>query len=220
MERPKNLSISTRTSVIVIILFHLVGLTGLSASLLKPLFLQIVPWHILLMLLVVSLTNKNDSSRFAVFVVIITTSGFALEWFGVHKYWIFGDYIYGKTLGLKLFDIPLIIGVNWFLLIYATGVTMQHSRLKNAFFKVITGAVILVLLDLLIEPVAMNFDYWHWDSNVIPIKNYVCWFLVSAIFLYVFELFKFKKQSIVPSVLLITQFVFFALLNVLVQIKA
>jgi putative membrane protein len=220
MERPKNLNISTRTAIVVILLFHLVGLVGLSVPSLQTPFMQIVPWHILLMLLVILLTNESDRSLLAVFVIIIAMSGFVLEWLGVHKYWIFGDYSYGKTLGLKLFDIPLTIGLNWFLLVYATGVTMQHSRLKSALIRVITGAVILVMLDLLIEPVAVNLDYWHWDFNIIPAKNYICWFFVSIAFLYVFELFKFKKQSIVPPVLLITQFVFFALLDVLIKMKA
>jgi putative membrane protein len=131
----------------------------------------------------------------------------------------FCDYNYGKTLGLKLFDIPLTIGVNWFLLIYSAGITMQRSRLKSVFFKVITGALILVLLDLLIEPVAIQFDYWHWDNNIIPFKNCLCWFLVSAAMLYVFERFNFKKQSIAAPVLLITQFLFFGILNLVLIVQ-
>jgi putative membrane protein len=108
------------------------------------------------------------------------------------------------------------IGVNWFLLIYAAGVTMQRSRLKSAFFRIVTGTIVLVVLDVLIEPVAIKFDYWHWDNNIIPLKNYISWFFVSAAMLYVFELFNFKKQSLAAPALLATEFVFFGVLNLIV----
>jgi putative membrane protein len=215
MERPQNLNITPRAAIVVIILFHAVGLIGLSIPVTRPLFLQIVPFHLLLMLAVIILSHHKLSSHFGIFILIIFWFGFIAEWIGVHKGWLFGNYAYGNTLGLKLFDIPLMIGVNWFLLVYAVGVTMQRIRLKSAFFRVITGAAVLVLLDLLIEPVAIRFDYWHWVNNIIPLKNYICWFLVSACMLYVFEWFSFKKQSKVAPVLLVTEFVFFGVLNLI-----
>lgn len=216
MERPKDLSITPRNAIIVILLFHTVGLLGLLLPVSRALFLQIVPFHILLMLVVIVLSHKNRDARFVLFLSIIFVSGIVLEWIGVHKQWIFGDYSYGKTLGLKILDIPLTIGVNWFLLIYAAGVTMQRSRLKNIFSRLIVGALLLVMLDLLIEPVAIHFDYWHWTEHTIPLKNYYCWFLVSAAMLFVFEKFQFKKQNIAAPVLLLTQFVFFGILAIVV----
>jgi putative membrane protein len=213
MERPKDISINAPVAIVIIILFHLVGLAGLSIPPTRPLFLQIVPWHLLLMLVVITLSHKNITSRFGLFVLLMFILGFSAEWIGVNKGWLFGSYSYGSTLGYKLFVIPLMIGVNWFLLIYAAGVTMQRSRLKSVSFRVLTGATILVLLDVLIEPVAIKFDYWHWNNSIIPLKNYISWFFVSAAMLYVFELFSFKKQSIAAPVLLATEFVFFGLLN-------
>ncbi|TSD64127.1 carotenoid biosynthesis protein [Inquilinus sp. KBS0705] len=213
MERPQNINITPRTAIIVIILFHFVGLVGLSVPTSRPLFLQLVPWHLLLMLLVLLTAHTGFIKQSGIFLLIMFVAGFAAEWVGVHQHWLFGNYTYGQTLGLKLLDIPLTIGINWFMLVYAAGVTMQRSRLKSTFFRVITGALLLVVLDVLIEPVAIRFNYWAWAGNSIPIKNYVCWFFVGAALLYVFELFKFKKQSIAAPVLLITQFVFFVLLN-------
>jgi putative membrane protein len=212
MERPKDLSISPHTAIII--LFHFVGLVGLTVPATRALFLQIVPWHLLLMLLIVVLAHKNFDGKFVGFMALVFISGIVLEWVGVHKKWIFGDYAYGQTLGLKIFDIPLTIGINWFLLIYAAGVTMQRSRLKSMAPRVIVGALLLVLLDLLIEPIAIRFDYWHWADNIIPFKNYYCWLLVSAVMLFVFEKFGFKKQSIAAPVLMVTEFVFFGVLNI------
>lgn len=217
MERPQDLNITPKTAIIVIILFHAVGLVGFCIPALRPLFLQLVPWHLLLMLVVTVLSHAGRDNKFYVFIAIAFLLGFIAEWTGVHTGLLFGNYAYGKTLGLKLVEIPLMIGVNWFLLVYATGITLQHSRLKSPIMRVLTGAAILVVLDLLIEPVAIKFDYWSWTDGTIPLKNYLCWFLLSAVMLFVFEAFKFKKQSRAGLVLLITEFVFFGVLGLVVR---
>lgn len=217
MERPKDLSITPRAAIAVIVLFHIVGLIGLLLPFTRPLFLQIVPWHILLMLLIIVLGHKNFNGKFVSFMGIIFIAGIVLEWIGVHKAWIFGNYSYGPTMGTKVLDIPLTIGVNWFLLIYAVGVIMQRSRLKGTLPRITVGALMLVALDLLIEPVAIRFDYWHWVNNIIPFKNYYCWFLVSGVMLFLFEKFEFKKQSMAAPVLLMIEFIFFGILAVAIR---
>jgi uncharacterized membrane protein len=224
MERQENMrshnllkeeSTKSKISVSIIILFHIVGLIGLSILATRLLFLYIVPFHLLLMLVVIVLNHNHVDRRFLFFVLVVFVLGFTAEWLGVHKHWLFGDYHYGKTLGLQLFDVPLIIGLNWFLLSYSTGVLMDRSRLKSMFFRIIAGALLLVLLDVLIELMAVHLDYWYWANDVIPVKNYICWFFASAIMLLVFELFRFKKQSNVAPVLLLTEFIFFGFLYLL-----
>ncbi|MDT3404188.1 carotenoid biosynthesis protein [Mucilaginibacter terrae] len=214
MERSQGIVLkNTRIPIIIIILFHVVGLVGFLVPPLTPYFLKLVPFHLLLMLAVVLINHYRPDEKFWLFALLIFAGGYTAEWIGVHKHWIFGDYTYGKTLGVKVADIPLMIGVNWLMLVYATGVLMQRSRLKSTIARIITGAIVLVALDLLIEPVAIKFDYWSWTNGHPPLKNYVGWFGVSALFLSVFELFKFKPQTIVAPVLLIVQFVFFGVLQ-------
>lgn len=200
-------------SVFIIILFHVVGLVGFLVPSLTPLFLKLVPFHLLLMLVVVIVNHYRPGEEFWGFALLVFFTGIVAEWIGVHKHWIFGNYNYGPTLGTKVFDIPLMIGVNWFLLVYSVGVLMQRSRLKSMLARIVVGALLLVVLDLLIEPVAIKFDYWSWAQNSIPLKNYISWLFLSAVFLYVFELFMFKQQTIVAPVLLAVQFVFFGLLQ-------
>ena len=215
-QQAEELSIN-RKAISVIVIFHLIGLIGLSIPFTRPIFLQIVPWHLLLMLVVIVLNHNKIDSRFIFFLVIIFISGFAAEWVGIHKHWFFGDYTYGETLGTKILGVPLIVGVNWFLLTYSASVLMQRSRLKSMFFRVIIGSFILVLLDFLIEPLAIRLDYWHWADNVVPFKNYLSWFLAGVVMLSIYELFRFKYQRVVAPVLLLTQFTFFGILY-LVQV--
>lgn len=198
--------------ILVIIIFHVVGLIGLTVPSTRTLFLQIVPWHILLMLIVIVCSHRPMEGKFILFALLIFAGSIILEWIGVHKNLIFGNYSYGPTLGLKVDEIPLIIGVNWFLLIYSAGVLMQRTRIRSILIRVIVGAIILVLLDLIIEPVAQHLGYWHWANNSVPLKNYLGWFLVSGVMLFVFEKFGFRKQGMVAPVLLLVQFVFFMVL--------
>jgi len=216
MERPPGMIQPSKNavSIFIIVLFHVVGLIGFFVPALTPLFLKLVPFHLLLMLLVILVNHYRINNRFWGFAFAIFCLGIFAEWIGVHKNWLFGKYHYGNTLGVKIDDVPLMIGVNWLMLVYAAGVTMQRFRLKSPLFRILIGAAMLVLLDALIEPVAVKFDYWTWFNNTVPLKNYLCWFGVSAAFLLIFESFKFKTQSIVAPVLLLVQFIFFALLQI------
>src|ERR1700754_2346566 len=126
-------------AIVVIILFHLVGLTGLLIPSLRPEFLQLVPYHLLLMFVVVILSHQSMDGRLLLFVACTFIGGYGVEWLGVNKHLLFGHYQYGQTLGFQLGNVPLIIGVNWFLLIYSTGVLMQRSRLKNMLLRVLCG---------------------------------------------------------------------------------
>jgi putative membrane protein len=222
MERPKNIT-SNRAirnqnkrianAVRVVITFHLVGLIGLSVASARPFFLHLVPFHLLLMTLVVFFSYDGVNRKFLLFFLLMFITGFAVEWFGAHSGRLFGNYTYGKTLGFAIDGIPLIMGINWFLLIYSTGISLQYLKIKSIWIRVPAGALLLIILDILIEPVAGRLNYWRWAGNTAPPENYACWFIISLILLFVFEKFNLKKQNIVGPAILACQFIFFAALQ-------
>jgi putative membrane protein len=206
--REKN----NREAIRLIILFHMVGLTGFLVPVLNPIFFKLVPLHLLLMFMILVYSHQSIGKKLIWYMLIVFATAYTAEWVGVNRQWLFGEYYYGRTLGIKLGGIPLIIAFNWFLVTYSAGVLMQRSRLKYRWLRIVAGACLLVLLDAVIEPVAMHFDYWHWTKGVIPLKNYICWFAISGCMLWVFEAFRFKKQSLAAPVFLAVQFVFFTVL--------
>src|SRR6202012_3696906 len=121
--------------------------------------LQLVPFHLLLMTIVVLAAHRRTHKNITLFVVLTVVSGFVVEVIGVNTGWLFGDYVYGSVLGYKLFGVPIVIGANWFLLIYSVAVFMQRSKIKNHKAKIIAGALVLTLLDVLIEPTAIKYNY-------------------------------------------------------------
>jgi len=199
----------THIAIVLIILFHLVGLSGVFIPQLRPLMLQIVPWHLLLMFLLLLFTHRNFGGKLITFILIIFITGMAAEWIGIHKNLLFGNYTYGDTFGFKWQGVPLIVGINWFILVYSTGVLLQRMAVNNIIVRLFYGGLLLTLLDFFIEPVAIRDNYWHWTDGTIPIKNYVTWFGLSVVMLFIFEIFHFKKQGVAGLVLLIAQFVYF-----------
>ncbi len=198
---------------ILIVLFHAVGLSGFLLPAFTELFKQLVPAHLLLMLVLMIISQQERSRFFAAFLIITYMAGFLIELAGIHTGLIFGRYSYGSTLGLKLAGVPLMIGVNWILVVYSAGMLLQRVAVWNKFAAVMAGAGLVSLLDWLIEPVAVRFDYWSWHSNGIPLQNYVAWFLFSCCLLWLFYRLPFNKNNPSGAVLFISQCMFFAILN-------
>ena len=73
----------------------------------------------------------------------------------------------------------------------------------------------MTLLDILIEPVAIRLDFWSWTEGIIPLQNYVAWYVISALLFVAFFSFRFKKNNIIAPLLLILQFLFFGLNSLL-----
>lgn len=197
----------------LVILFHLVGLTGFLSPGLSSLFIKLVPWHLLLMLMLVIVSQTERNRYFGIFLVITYIAGFLIELIGIHTGLVFGSYSYGSTLGVKIAATPVMIGVNWILVIYSAG--MLHRRLaeRSRILAAGTGAALVTLLDWLIEPVAVHFDYWSWHSENIPLQNYIGWFLLSFCLLFLFYRLPFRKDNPVGVVLFIAQFAFFLILR-------
>ncbi len=197
----------------LVLLFHAVGLFGFLIPEYQDRFIALVPFHLLLMFFLIVISQKELNANFYTFLLTIYLAGFGIEYFGVHTGLIFGSYHYGKTLGFKLAEIPLMIGVNWILLIYSAGVTVQYLNIKNVALKSALAAALLVGLDALIEPIAIRFDYWSWANDVIPMQNYIAWFVFSFACFCFFNVLKFNKQNPAAVVLLLVQFLFFIALN-------
>lgn len=211
--------IKKNISIAVIIIFHLVGLIGFSLDELIPLFKILVPAHLLLMTFILFFNHKDWSSHFYIFLISVFLISFTIESIGTNTGKIFGEYTYLSTLGYKIFNTPLMIGINWILLVYSAGVFIQgympSNSASSAVIKSLIGAAMLTFIDFFIEPIAIKFDYWVWQNTAVPLQNYVAWFITAFAFMLLFNKLNFNKSNPVATILLLTQLVFFVLLSVL-----
>ncbi len=142
-------------------------------------------------------------------------STFIIEVVGVKTGFIFGNYSYGNVLGFSLFDVPLIIGFNWLLIIMAA-INIAQSAEENIFLVALLAATLAVVFDLILEPVAIKLNYWHWEENLIPLKNYYSWFFITFCLSILASIMKITFTSIFLEHYYIVQFTFFILLLVLI----
>jgi putative membrane protein len=69
--------------------------------------------------------------------------------------------------------------------------------------------LLATLFDWFLEPAAVKLGYWTWLQGSIPIFNYVCWFIISALLMLVFQQSGFKKVNQFAVNLLFIQILFF-----------
>ena len=182
---------------LVIIILHLVGAIGSAIPATREIVTSLTPVNLLITAGLLIYTHRESYPKLAVFLPFSMITGFLIEVVGVATGFPFGEYAYGNTLGFQIMNVPLLIGVNWFILSYSFGMMTANLRI-NWLLKSILSATGMVLLDVFIEPIAIRFDYWHWALEQIPMSNYVGSFFVALFIQLVFhQLFKenLNKQS-------------------------
>ena len=148
-------------------------------------FLKCVPIGLLGILFLI-LWNANFKKEILISLAIPFVLGIFSEFIGVHYGFIFGNYSYGNSLGIKVLDIPLSIGISWAILVYSTA-SISKLISNNFFLSAVAGAVLMTSLDMLVEVSASRFDFWSFDQGFAPIQNYIGWFFVSLIAHLIFQ---------------------------------
>lgn len=204
-------------------LMFIVGFIGFNNNMTKELFKLVVPVHLLITAIILFYFHRENSSpsyqsdlkkiynenqNFIIWAILTALSGFFVEVIGVKTSLIFGDYSYGKTLGLKLFDVPLMIGVNWVVLAYCTSIIADKTK-SSVFIKSLFAAFLMILVDYFIEPVAINYDYWSWSTINIPLQNYTAWFVISFIMALFFYKLKVNTSNPLALPIYFMQLIFF-----------
>lgn len=205
-----NLS-KTTIGIAVLAIVYMVGLTGFLLPQWQPYFEGLTPINLLFAAGMVFAFHKGWSKPFIAYLAAVFAAGWLVELLGVKTGLIFGEYHYDEGLGLKVLDIPLIIGLNWALLIYCTGTIASYTPLPN-WAKALLGAALMVALDFLIEPFAIAHGLWIWETPTIPFANYVAWFGISFLMLLPFFQYSFSSRNPLAVALYILQVVFFGVL--------
>jgi bisanhydrobacterioruberin hydratase len=205
---------NSRVAIGILIILHIVGAVGFVIPSLTPLFKQLVPYHLLITLVILLAFHQPWKGKFILCALLIMLAGWFIEWVGVQTGKIFGQYHYGATLGYKVDGIPLMIGVNWLILLYCS-FFLAEKITKIQWLKYILTAVFMVLMDVLIEPVAVRYDYWQWHTLHIPLQNYIAWGIVSFVMAIGLGSLKIKLQNSVAMALYIIQMCFFIVSNLL-----
>lgn len=212
------ISLNTKEKIAVAILakFHLIGWIGLNFTPWAEFMAMLTPLNLLLTMGVVLYFHQKFNRQFLVFFAVSFLVGFFVEVAGVHTGRIFGQYEYSGVLGPRLFEVPLMIGINWFLLLYTIGAflsSFSFSKRTNTFF----GALLMTGIDIFIEPFAIKHNLWQWtgnESGAVPLQNYFAWFVISYILFKVYYYLDFNKENKTAAFAFLVMFIFFFLNNI------
>ncbi len=187
------------------ILWHALPLTF-------PIMMAITPYVLLLFGLFILLSAFPEGGKplliWAGVAFILTT---VIEAVGVATGKVFGAYSYGDVLGLKVLEVPLLIGFNW--TVVMLGIAAFVTRyIKKRWLAITLIGLGGVLFDFIMEPTAIALDYWNWSSGTVPLQNYIAWFCIGLAAAAGYLAANIRIKTIYPSFYVLLQFVFFGAL--------
>lgn len=199
-----------------IIIFYAIGIIGFSIKYTYSIFIHLTPVVLLMSLaLLFYYDRKNITTKKILFYVFIYISSLFIEMYGVNTGILFGDYTYGKGLGVKIIETPILIGINWVLMIYIT--SSIFTKLKPNFLsQVIIPSSLMISYDIIMERAAPKIDMWSWANDIIPLQNFLMWGGLAILFHSIRYILKIEINNKMATPIFIAQvllFVFIILLK-------
>ena len=202
-------------SIIIIWLVHISGFLGMLFYDLD-FFAGFTSVNLFLMSIILFLNFKLSSRREILSILSIFLIGMITESLGVNYGLIFGDYEYGNNLGFKLFGVPFLIGINWIILTaISANIASFLTKNNSVLLTVITGALLMLAMDFVMEPIAPKLDMWRFKNLIVPPSNYIGWLIIGLITQTIYNLLFREKEIIISINLYAAFFLFFSLLNLI-----
>jgi len=192
-----------------LIVLYAAGLIGLSIPEYRAIFQPLTPYTLwftgFICLYFYPTRNFKTYAGFALLFI----AAWLVELAGTQTGKLFGEYAYGNTLGVKIAGVPLVIGMNWIILLMSTNAVVEEWNFGGHFGKAALGAALMTFLDFFIEPVAIHLDFWQWKLNQVPAQNFAAWWLVSFVFHFTYQQMELNQKSSLYRLVALLQFMFF-----------
>ena len=137
----------------------------------------------------VALWRFLGPKRAALSLLALSAFGYAVETTGVATGFPYGAFYYGDALGPKVAGlVPYLLPLSWVpLVLGAVAATVPEEKVvagRRALW-VISAAVLLTLVDGVLDPGAVSLGFWVWlESGLyygVPVTNYLGWLLSSSL---------------------------------------
>lgn len=192
----------------------LVYVSGAIGFLIKPSFFSpFTPYTLLLTSFVFLIHQPLSKGPYLFGFIALALIGYFFEALGVKTGWVFGSYHYGRSLGYAVLGVPLVISLNWALLI-SCGIVISKSVSANILVKALCSALLISLIDLLIEQTAAQLDFWYFKNGQAGIHNFIGWFLIFFIASFLFQKYLSNGNKKIALVILGLQVFFFGLIYI------
>jgi uncharacterized membrane protein len=170
-------------------------------------------WFELLMALMATVAFFNSALLLGVrntliFLALAAGTGYLAEQVGIWTGAIFGPYYYTEKLGFKIIDVPWVIPLCWFAVVYFAHVltnliahahpVAQENKFSHALVLAGITAFIATGFDVAIDPTMSHKEVaaWVWteggDYMGVPFKNYQGWVITSFLIDLAFRLLSLR----------------------------
>ena len=200
-----------------ILIFYTIGVLGFLIPWTHFFFITITPYALLLSTYLLLIYHENYLRKDILIFLLIAILGFFIELIGVNTEVIFGQYFYGNALGLKLFNTPLLIALNWLFLTY-TAFAVSTKISKSGMLQLLIAPSLMMLYDIILEQLAPKMDMWSWQYSVVPLQNYVAWWIIGFLFVGLIKICKIETKNPVAVLLFMSQLLFFIMLFVVFKV--
>jgi putative membrane protein len=196
-----------------LIIFYIVGTVGFLIPQTREIFEKLIPVSLIINIFMLLLFHKIYNAKHLIFFASIIIVTIAIEAIGVQTGQLFGAYIYGASIPVKVFGTPVLIGVNWLMLTYGAVFLIRSKKALRKLLPILVG-LLMAGFDYVMEPVAMKTDMWTWMFNEVPLQNYVMWFVVATVIGGCYELFNINTDNKIAGRIFVLQLAFFGVLNI------
>lgn len=202
-----------KTKAYLLYFLFLVYLSGAIGMLFKPaFFLPFTPYTLILTAIVFLSFQPTHKINYLVAFAVIILFGLSAEIIGVKTGLIFGDYSYGQTLGYKVFSVPLVISLNWAVLL-SCGIVAGCQVSSNRYSSALISALIVTTIDFLMEQVVTSLDFWYFKNGMAGIHNYAGWLILSFFISFGLQSYLSHGNRRIAYAILSLQIIFFGILN-------
>lgn len=195
--------------------FYAVGILGHLNDSTFPYMMKLTPFVLLIFGLAVLLRTTGRDYKFLIWCLVAYIFTFLVEALGVHSGLVFGEYYYGNTLGMKLLQVPLVIGFNWVIVVLGA-IALARNISRHFIYSALLAALFTAIFDVPLEVVAVHLDYWHWMPGFVPFQNYVAWFVVAFVVSLSFNCLKVEPKGKIVIHYFFIQFFFFIVIDLMI----
>ena len=136
---------------------------------------------------IVALFRYLGPRRAALSLLALSAFGYAIEAIGVVTGLPYGTFYYGDALGQRLLGlVPYLLPISYApLVIGAVAASWNDSLVNHRVFFIFRAALLLVLMDGVLDPGAAFLGFWIWPEGGayygVPLSNYAGWLLSGAL---------------------------------------
>lgn len=117
-------------------------------------------------------------------IVACTLFGLILE---IGNTYLAHSYFYSSNFFVRIFNVPLVIGFGWAVIIYCAMLLSDQYKIKW-YWRPFLDALTVLSLDLAMDAVAIRLGFWRWlipmnaEWYGVPFENLIGWLLVALSF--------------------------------------